>query len=336
MPFRFDAVVFWAETGVGVIDTKGRVLIPANYDDGKVVGDGRVALKLREKWGLFDFEGRPLGELAYDWISDFEGYAFARKGEVYYFMDKDGLVVGPNRFATVVWDSVVTREYPQVFTLHEAVEDSVEDVAVAAVAEETVREEPIAHKVPVIDKNSPFYRVAKQVVEGGSREADASNRRVILNYMEHFRMSYVTKDIDFLEQLFSEEALIVVGTVVRKASPGEVRYLSSEQVRYNVKSKREYLNRLKAIFEANERVEVTFTDFSIKRHPTRAGIYGVSVKQRYVSDMYSDEGYLFLLWDFRDETAPKIHVRTWQPRVLDDGTALPEREIFNIGSFNLE
>ena len=50
-------------------------------------------------------------------------------------------------------------------------------------------------------------------------------------------MAYPTKDIDFLEQLFSEEALIVVGAVIRKAPSNERLYLSSEQVRYSVKSK---------------------------------------------------------------------------------------------------
>ena len=149
-------------------------------------------------------------------------------------------------------------------------------------------------------------------------------------------MEYPTKDIDFLEQLFSEEALIVVGTVIRKAPSNERLYLSSEQVRYSVKSKREYLNHLKTIFKRNQRIDVKFNDFTIKRHPTKKGIYGVSVKQSYKSDTYSDEGYLFLLWDFRDQTAPRIHVRTWQPRMVDEHTPLPEQEIFNIGSFNLE
>lgn len=335
MPFRYDAAVFWTETGVGLIDKEGKVLIPANYDDGKIVGKRRVALKLRDKWGLFDFEGRPLCEFVYDWISDFEGYAFARRNHVYYIMDERGQVVGPNKFSTVLWDREASRECPQVFMLHEMVKDSIIEPVAREMKTERL-EEPVLPKVRTIDKNSPFYREAKQVLDGGLQEEDASNRRVILNYMEHFRMSYLTKDIDFLEQLFSEEALIVVGTVVKKASPGEVRYLSPEQIRYSVKSKREYLNRLRVIFQANQRVDVNFTDFSIKRHPTKIGIYGVSVKQNYRSDMYSDQGYLFLLWDFRDETAPKIHVRTWQPRMLDERTPLPEQEIFNIGSFNLE
>ena len=127
-----------------------------------------------------------------------------------------------------------------------------------------------------------------------------------------------------------------MGTVIRKAPSNERLYLSSEQVRYSVKSKREYLNHLKTIFKRNQRIDVEFNDFTIKRHPTKKGIYGVSVKQSYKSDTYSDEGYLFLLWDFRDQTAPRIHVRTWQPRMVDEHTPLPEQEIFNIGSFNLE
>ena len=46
--------------------------------------------------------------------------------------------------------------------------------------------------------------------------------------MEHFRMSYETKDIDFLEQLFSEKALIIVGTVVKQL-PQEGHYLPADK-----------------------------------------------------------------------------------------------------------
>ena len=90
------------------------------------------------------------------------------------------------------------------------------------------------------------------------------------------------------------------------------------------------------MFKANHSIDVTFSDFRIMRHPTKEGIYGVSLRQKYRSDIYSDDGYLFLLWDFRDETAPQIHVRTWQPSMRDNHTPLPENELFNIRNFNLE
>ena len=75
-----------------------------------------------------------------------------------------------------------------------------------------------------------------------------------------------------------------------------------------------------------------YSDFRILRHPTMDGIYGVTLRQRYSSDRYSDDGYLFLLWDFRDRSMPVIHVRTWQPASsVADGS-----EIISIQDFNLQ
>ena len=96
------------------------------------------------------------------------------------------------------------------------------------------------------------------------------------------------------------------------------------------------MERLKVLFKQNKEIKLKFSDFKIMRHPTQQELYGVTLRQKYSSDLYSDDGYLFLLWDFRDETTPLIHVRTWQPSMLDDQTPLPEKEIFNIRNFNLQ
>lgn len=86
------------------------------------------------------------------------------------------------------------------------------------------------------------------------------------------------------------------------------------------------------MFSTNSKVDVRFSDFRILRHPTMDGIYGVTLRQRYSSDRYSDDGYLFLLWDFRDRSMPVIHVRTWQSASsVADGS-----EIISIQDFNLQ
>lgn len=175
-----------------------------------------------------------------------------------------------------------------------------------------------------------------KVVSGRLEEDDAERRRIILNYVEHLRTAYTTKDVDFLEQLFSERALIVVGTVIRASSQESEGYLSPRQVVYNIKSKQEYLGRLKELFRANKHIDLQFSGFKIMRHPTAEGIYGVSLRQAYRSDLYSDDGYLFLLWDFRNPAMPQIHVRTWQPAFPDGHTPLPEDEILDIRNFNLQ
>ena len=61
------------------------------------------------------------------------------------------------------------------------------------------------------------------------------------------------------------------------------------------------------------------------------GIYGVTLRQKYDSDTYSDDGYLFLLWDFRNPSMPKIHVRTWQPA---QSVHNPD-DVFSLSDFNL-
>ena len=182
-------------------------------------------------------------------------------------------------------------------------------------------------------KDNPFFAEASKVIAGKLEVKDADNRRMILNYCEHLRTSYTTKDIDFLRQVFSDQALIVVGNVVRAAGKhGATGIEGDEKVTFSLKTKKEYLARLAMVFAANKKIDVKFTDFRIMRHPTMEGIYGVSMKQKYTSDRYSDEGYLFILWDFRDKSMPLIHVRTWQPAasVNDD------KEIIGIRDFNLE
>lgn len=182
-----------------------------------------------------------------------------------------------------------------------------------------------------IAQSSPFYKEAAKILKGKLTETDASHRRQILNYCEHLRTAYTTKDIDFLRQVFSDEALIIVGNVV-KESATTAGIGSDSRVTYALHTKRDYLSRLAKVFAINKTVDVKFSDFRIMRHPTKDGIYGVSLRQRYSSDRYSDDGWLFLLWDFRNPSMPLIHVRTWQP----SATVGSSEGVIDISDFNLE
>ena len=187
--------------------------------------------------------------------------------------------------------------------------------------------------ITTMAQDNPFFAEASKVISGKLEEKDADNRRMILNYCEHLRTSYTTKDIDFLRQVFSDQALIIVGHVVKTADNNSAAGIEGdEKVTFSLKTKKEYLERLEMVFAANKKIDVKFTDFRIMRHPTMEGIYGVSMKQEYTSDRYSDDGYLFILWDFRNESMPLIHVRTWQPAASVNG----EKEIIGIRDFYLE
>ena len=180
-------------------------------------------------------------------------------------------------------------------------------------------------------QSNPFYKEASKIMQGKLAETDARRRRTILNYCEHFRTAYTTKDIDFLRQVFSDKALIIVGNVV-KSIANDDKCQAESWVTFAIHSKRDYLARLSKVFAANQKIDVRFSGFRILRHPTMDGIYGVTLRQQYKSDRYSDDGYLFLLWDFRDKSMPLIHVRTWQPAA----TVHSGDDVINIQDFNLE
>lgn len=182
-------------------------------------------------------------------------------------------------------------------------------------------------------RSNPFYKEAAKVLSGKLDESDGQRRRVILNYCEHLRTAYNTKDIDFLRQVFSDRALIIVGNVVKDApADGAGGLQPGGRVEYFLRTKKEYISRLSRAFAANSRIDVAFSSFRIMRHPTVDGIYGVSLRQLYKSDSYADDGYLFLLWDFRNPSMPLIHVRTWQPASAVNADEGP----INITDFNLE
>ena len=187
-----------------------------------------------------------------------------------------------------------------------------------------------------IRQENPLYLEAKKVLDGNLQEKDRENRTMILNYVEHLRTAYTTEDIDFIEQVFSQDALIIVGKVVKYSNSRELEMTNRTKVQYNVLSKKNYIKHLKRIFAANEKIEVTFSDFRIRRHPTKDGIYGVTLRQAYKSSIYSDDGYLFLLWDFRDEAMPKIHVRTWQENDWENNRTIAQDSIIGIHNFNLQ
>lgn len=177
----------------------------------------------------------------------------------------------------------------------------------------------------------PFAGEVRKILSGGLQADDSTSRRRILNYCEHFRTAYTSKDIDFIRQVLSDKALIIVGHTVRTDRNGH-DFGASQNVRYSVRSKQQYLKNLSAVFAANKKIDVSFSDFRILRHPTMEGIYGVTLRQKYASDLYSDDGFLFLLWDFREPSMPRIHVRTWQPAAA----IADEDDIIGFADFNLE
>lgn len=169
------------------------------------------------------------------------------------------------------------------------------------------------------------------VIRDNKEITDLRRRQLILDYVEQFRTSYNTKDIQFLEQVFSDDALIITGKVI---SQKKDNMKLPDKIVYKKQTKQEYLTNLRRVFANNSYIKVTFDDIKVMRHPVNPNFYGVTLHQGYTSSNYHDDGYLFLLWDFSNEDQPQIHVRTWQPDQINGGR-IPDDEIFSLNDFDI-
>jgi len=153
--------------------------------------------------------------------------------------------------------------------------------------------------------------------EQGTAAGDWNYRQIAIKFLENYKTSYTTKNIEDVETLYSDDAIIITGKVLKRTKlVKEISTdFSDEEIIYFKRTKQEHIASQKNIFKINKFVWLQFDTFNISVAPIDS-VYGVSMKQNYFSSTYKDEGYLFLLIDFREEQ-PLIHVRNWQPGEWD-------------------
>ena len=174
----------------------------------------------------------------------------------------------------------------------------------------------------------------------GQKESDLdyARRQIIVDFVENFRTAYNRKDIDLLNSVFSDKALIITGKVVKEKPNSDLTrmMLNNNKVVYIKQSKQEYITNLTRVFKNTKYINVKFDEIEVVQHPKYDDVYGVTLKQYWHTSGYSDEGYLFLMIDFRDADNPLIQVRTWQPYKNAEGQVVTKREdVFHLGSFRI-
>ena len=163
---------------------------------------------------------------------------------------------------------------------------------------------------------------------------------IVASFLENYKTAFALKRLDYIENLFSDEAVIIVGHILKKKPyTGENnKYIENEEVKYNRLTKEEYINNLRTSFKSNEYINIRFTDNEVTKSQVGGELYGIQIHQDYCSSSYGDTGYLFLLVDINNPKQPTIFVRTWQPNRdprlhADYGKDDPEYGIYGIGDF---
>jgi hypothetical protein len=158
-------------------------------------------------------------------------------------------------------------------------------------------------------------KAINDIVSKSDRFGSNFEKYFLIGFMERYKTAYALEDISFIQNVFAENALIIVGEVIAEPKKSDTFYrgLDEYQVEYQRYTKNEYVNHLKEIFDANEFVNIQFEDNEVRKVNGEDMIYGIQIKQNYYSSRYSDQGYLFLMIDLNNIDKPTIYVRTWQP-----------------------
>jgi len=166
-----------------------------------------------------------------------------------------------------------------------------------------------------------FDNMLELATKGIEDEEKYLQRKTLVKFVEKYRSAFLYRDVDTIEKLFSDEAVIIVGRVLQTApKTKDYQYTAfgdQPDIDYITFTKNEYLNNIRNIFKANEDIHLGYNTFKLVAKNNEPGVYAVSMRQNYASTRYSDEGYLFLLIDF-NEDKPKIYVRSWQPGEWSD------------------
>lgn len=161
-------------------------------------------------------------------------------------------------------------------------------------------------------------------------------REIIVSFMENYKTAYSLERLDYLRDIFDDEAVIIVGNVVRKhtanAKPMDGMSISlkgQDVIKYNRYTKDDYITHLSRCFNRNDFINLRFTNHQIQwlEKFDDQRIFAINIRQEYNSSTYADDGYLFLLVDMTKPEEPLIKVRTWQPNEVSID------KLYNAGDF---
>lgn len=179
--------------------------------------------------------------------------------------------------------------------------------------------------------NSLSYTLNKKAEDdilSENKKWEMDSRVQLMRFLQDYQTAYALKRADFLEGIFSDDALIIVGVELKRAPDIEKKINLSNQKQYKFiqKTKAEFISDLRRVFASAEFINLQLQDNEILKVAGKE-IYGIQIRQIYTSNSYADQGYLFLVVDLRNPENPIIHVRTWQP------DKDPEFGLFDLSKF---
>lgn len=191
------------------------------------------------------------------------------------------------------------------------------------VANETIvfRFDPANGKI-----NSVAYGLTRRAEDDIFRQAqwNMDSRYALLKFMEDYQTAFALERFDYISSIFSDDAIIIVGSFERGGSKRFVDMKGGgsvgRRVNYKHFNKAQYLEKVKHDFATKDYINLTFEDNVISKAKTDGfvdhEVLWIEIKQHYASSNYSDDGYLTLQINMKP-SGSQINIRTWTPDFVD-------------------
>ena len=172
---------------------------------------------------------------------------------------------------------------------------------------------------------APFKTYALSPVVLPDDSIDIKNRLEIQNYIEKAVAAYPEKDKELLAEFWS----------VAVPRCGRSKWFCGN---YKPHIQTYWNTNLRKVNNKDKNLRVVSKEISIVHHPLIKWVYGVTLHLIIKEEKYSDCGYMFMAWDFRNNYAPQIQTRTWQPEYVDKekGLKLNPNDMFILPDYDLK
>lgn len=225
-------------------------------------------------------------------------------------------------------ERVVCRSVPMSFSFKNNNRKFVEDVTFTFGTDKKI--ESLAFGLGSVARSDIFDKAVGKWPE--------QSKMVLASFLENYKTAYALKRLDYIESIFSEDAYIVTGHVLKKPQQkieGQPT-LSKDEVRYTRYTKREFIRKLERSFKSNQFINIRFSNNDVEKANVGGEVYGIQIKQDYYSSSYGDTGYLFLVVDINNPDKPIISIRTWQPERNPNINSILSKDDPSYGIFSIE
>ena len=159
------------------------------------------------------------------------------------------------------------------------------------------------------------------IVGTGNNVIDEPQRLEIIKFIEEFKACYNQKDLNTINSIFCDEAVIITGSTIRINKRND-DIIANRDITYGSLTRNETLNTLKRAYNKNIFVDVDLDDIKIEKKVIKGKErYGVTFKQKLQFDNYKDERSIFFTLEIpEDGQPPVIHAQSWQ--TLKEGESM--------------